>query len=304
MPVYHRAPGKWSGREDPEDGPLARRFFQAIAPSAQRAILGFACDAGVKRNKGRPGAKDSPAAIRKSLAGLSTPENFPSITDLGDVVVDGDDLEAGHDLLEYHIKTALPDLSRLLVLGGGHETAFGSYRGLRAAYPDASIGIINFDAHFDLRKPAASGPSSGTPFHQIRDIDPKGFDYLCLGVAQESNTQALFQRAKDWGVSYLTDHEIAQDLGRAMDAIKAMSGRNDMIYLTIDMDVLPHYQAPGVSAPAARGVALDNIERLIDCVLADGSVPLADIVEVSPPFDRDFVTAKTAAILALRILGQ
>ena len=60
-----------------------------------------------------------------------------------------------------------------LVLGGGHETTFGHFQGQladqsqKAGTPD--IGIINFDAHFDLR-PYDKGRSSGSMFSQIADI--------------------------------------------------------------------------------------------------------------------------------------
>lgn len=303
MSAFHRKPSEWTGRSDPEDGDLARRVFNAVGETGSLAILGFACDAGVKRNKGRPGAKEGPAAIRKSLSGIATPLGFEAITDLGDVVVDGDALENGHKLLAEHISNSLPGLKRLVVLGGGHETAFGSFSGLRAAYPDKSIGIVNFDAHFDLRKPADAGPSSGTPFYQIHNLDPKGFDYLCLGVARESNTEALFARAADLKAGYITDKDMAADIASARLAITDIAARNDLIYLTIDIDLLPHYQAPGVSAPAARGVPLKQVEELVDHLLASATVPLADIVEVSPPYDRDNMTAKTAAFLALKLLS-
>ena len=195
----------------------------------------------------------------------------------------------------------------VVVLGGGHETAFGSYQGLRQAFSDKKIGIINLDAHLDLRKLGEAGPSSGTPFNQIRDLAPEEFDYLCLGVAEEANSIALFDRARDWSVGIVSDQDLIKNPGAADVQIQAMAQRSDILYLTIDIDVLPHFQAPGVSAPAARGVPFETIEHLVDQCLAacqchNASMPLADIVELSPPFDRDGVTAKTAAYLARKLL--
>ena len=50
----------WQGRQDPEDGELALRWHDKVQPwaaGAQEAagvvLLGFACDEGVRRNKGR-----------------------------------------------------------------------------------------------------------------------------------------------------------------------------------------------------------------------------------------------------------
>ena len=302
----HRAAPSWTGRDDPEDGPAALRFHHAIKADAPRAVLGFACEAGVRRNLGRPGASQGPDAIRKALASLPVPSGT-ALSDLGDVVVEGDDLEAGQELLAGHIAQGLSAHERLLVLGGGHETAYGSYLGLRATFPDARIGIINLDAHLDIRAISERGASSGTPFAQIRALDPDNFDYLCIGSAEEANTSALLEKARQWGVRIVSDHALIADCHAADHEIAAMTSRTDILYLTIDIDLLPHHQAPGVSAPAARGVPLSVVEHVIGRVLdaaASQSValPLTDIVELSPPHDQQGLTARTAAYLARRLL--
>ena len=82
----------------------------------------------------------------------------------------------------------------------------------------------------------------------------------------------------------------------------------DALYLTIDMDVFPHYQVPGVSAPAVRGVDLGVMEQVIEIVKQAATrcrfgLPLADIVELNPQLDPQGVSTKTAATLAARILS-
>ena len=307
MPVSMLAPAPWTGRTDPEDGPDAVRLHQLEHTGSARGILGFACDAGVARNKGRMGAKAAPQAIRAAMANLAAPENARPFSDFGTVSVDGDDLDTGQALLSDKVAQAFDQVERLVILGGGHETAFASYSGLRQAWPTHRIGIINLDAHLDLRALGKAGASSGTPFFQIRDLDPDRFDYLCLGLAEEANTQALIKRAADWGVRAIFDHELERSTAQAETEIEEMFARNDLVYLTIDIDVLPHYIAPGVSAPAARGVSLVTIEKLIDFTLArarqsPGKLPLADIVEVCPRLDQDNVTARIAAYLARKLL--
>lgn len=307
MPVSLLAPDPWTGRTDPEDGPDAVRLHQLERTGAERGLIGFACDAGVARNKGRLGAKDAPRAIRATMANLAAPENARPFSDFGTVSVDGDALEDGQAMLSDKIVGALDQVERLVVLGGGHETAFASFSGLRQTWPEHRIGIINLDAHLDLRALGEAGASSGTPFFQIRDLDPDRFDYLCLGIAKEANTQALIKRASDWGVRAIFDHELEHSTAQAEAEIEEMFTRNDLVYLTIDIDVLPHYVAPGVSAPAARGVCLTTIEKLVDFTLerarqSPRKLPLADIVEVCPRLDQDDVTARIAAYLARKLL--
>jgi len=307
MAVSHIPAPVWSGREDPEDGPKARRMHHLVQDHGTRALLGFACDAGVARNKGRVGAKAGPAALRQALANLAVPSNAPGFRDLGDVSVTGDDLEAGQEALAQKVAGAFEHSNRLVVLGGGHETALGSFQGLRQAFPGERIGILNLDAHLDLRALGGQGGSSGTPFTQIRDMDPDRFDYLCVGYAAEANSDPMMARAEQWGVGLVEDRALLADPKAAHEAIDALVQRNTLIYMTIDIDVLSHFQAPGVSAPAARGVPLETIETLVEytleaCQSAGIRLPLADLVELNPTYDRDGVTAKTAAILARRFL--
>ena len=67
------------------------------------------------------------------------------------------------------------------------------------------------------------------------------------------------------------------------------------------VDVLPGSCAPGVSAPAALGLPLAHVEKLIDGILSSGRLVAAGNAELNPEMDRDNLTAKTAARLTARI---
>ena len=306
MSVTFIPPKPWHGRVDIEDGDQARRLHH-LEGSGTRALIGFACDIGIQRNHGRPGARQAPSAIRQILADLAAPAKARTFTDLGTVDADLETMEAGQEELAGRIGAGLKSYERIIVLGGGHETAYASFLGLRSHAPNKKIGIINLDAHLDLRTVGEPGPSSGTPFTQIRHMDPGGFDYLCVGAATESNTRAVVNRAADWGVKIVQDRKLIGDVHAADRPIESIIARSDLVYLSIDMDVLPQEQAPGVSAPAARGVPFTTIEYLIDfifsrCKTYGVPLPLADIVEVSPPHDVDHMTTRRAAFLARRLL--
>ncbi|MCE8019208.1 formimidoylglutamase [Halomonas sp. MCCC 1A11036] len=302
----------WAGREDPE--PDSLRWHQVITPVKQSsppgaALLGFASDAGVARNQGRVGAAEGPRALRKALAPLAWHRNAP-VFDAGDVSCHGnDDLEAAQQRLAERVAALLSASHLPLILGGGHEVAFGSWSGLArhfGAQGEACprIGIVNLDAHFDLRDPSHVR-SSGTPFAQIAaECDRRGwpFRYACLGVSRASNTRALFTRARELNVLVREDHEIdALRLDAIVRDLQRFMARCDHLYLSIDLDVLPAAEAPGVSAPAARGVPLALIEPLLEAVRDSGKLRLADIAELNPSFDIDGHTAKAAARLIHRL---
>src|SRR3546814_8471969 len=102
------------------------------------------------------------------LANLPTHE-LHAFWDAVDIGCKGDELEQAQARLAEKVAYILKAGARPVVLGGGHEVAWGSFQGLAAHLAaegrKPSILIVNLDAHFDLR---TSRPgSSGTPFDQI-----------------------------------------------------------------------------------------------------------------------------------------
>jgi formiminoglutamase len=315
MPVVETM-NQWSGRVDPEDGEAGRRWHQVMraAGAADRpgiALLGFACDAGVLRNQGRAGAAEGPSALRRMLGNLAWHGDASRrLYDAGDVGCTGDELEAAQ--LEYAAALAalLRAGHRPIGLGGGHEIAWGAYQGLARALDGdprlERLGILNFDAHLDLRRPPQAGRgSSGTPFLQIAEARATaglGFRYLCVGASETANTPALMRCAADLGAGIVLDVEAgsAEALRRIVDFIADSSA----VYLTFCLDALPAAVAPGVSAPSTLGVPLHRAVELLRAALeacrvgaADGKLLLADVAELSPRQDPDGRTARVAARL-------
>ncbi|MGK3497868.1 formimidoylglutamase, partial [Citrobacter youngae] len=171
------SPALWQGRDDRAESPNALRLFQTITQSPtfspemyreQIALLGFACDEGVKRNQGRTGAAGAPDALRKALANLASHDGHHRLVDLGNIVAQAPDLEGAQQALRTAVQRCLQAEMRTFVLGGGHETAFAHGAGVLDAFPQAKVGIVNFDAHLDLRY--AEQPTSGTPFRQLAHL--------------------------------------------------------------------------------------------------------------------------------------
>ena len=308
--VVDIAPAPWSGRTD-GDTPEHLRWHQAITsysaePGPGSVLIGFASDEGVRRNKGRRGAAAGPDALRAALSSMALAEPLP-VTDAGTVAVAGEELEAGQAALGRAVTAAL-DAGRLpIVLGGGHEVAYGTYLGvadsqLRQRQP--RLGILNLDAHFDLRSDPV--PSSGTPFRQIAEAEESAgtsHRYDVIGISQPSNTNALFDTARRLGVRFLPDDRCGiADRDVVDDFVTGFLDDVDIVYLTIDLDVLPAAVAPGVSAPAAYGVPLEIIQRVCDRVSASGKLAAVDVAELNPTLDVDNRTARTAARLIHRIV--
>lgn len=302
----------WSGRTDTEDGKAGERWHQRISPlqldsEPGLAILGFVSDEGVRRNKGRIGAAKGPRILRLAMANLPATFDAP-LYDAGNVRIEKEDLESAQSMLGARITELLSGGHFPLVLGGGHEIAFGSYQGvarwMREQQRDKTLGIINFDAHLDLRIPAPKG-SSGTPFYQIAEqceINGRPFNYLCVGAADSANTPALYNRADELGAKVIRDREITSwNLEKVQKQIREFIEGVDFVYLTVCLDVLPAAVMPAVSAPAGRGVPLELLEPLLDTVLESKKVCMADMAEFNPYFDIEDHAARTAARIGFQI---
>jgi formiminoglutamase len=217
--------------------------------------------------------------------------------DAGDVLCPDGDLESAQGRLLDLVARVAANGSFPLVIGGGHETSWGTHLGLMQARSDDAIGVINFDAHFDLRShPRAT---SGTPFRQIADRCRQGdraFHYLCLGIAEAANTAALFEKCKSLGVVYVSDHEMTTaSIERLAEQIGEFEAKVERVHVSLDLDVLPPWVMPAVSAPSARGVALDVVEGLLGRLAASAKVAALDVVEFNPAFDTDHRAARTVA---------
>lgn len=286
----------WTGRDD-GPAPEHARWHSTIAPADASqpgfALLGFASDEGVRRNQGRPGAVDGPAAIRAALGSMAVHHDIP-LFDGGDVsVVDGD-LDTAQQRYGQ-VLTGLLQQGKLTVgLGGGHEITWASYLGVRGAFPDARLGIINLDAHFDNRP--GEQATSGTGFAQVMAAEAGQPTLVsAMGIAEAANTADLFNRARQTGIGWITDDRWITYPSEAGRAVAQLIDEVDVLYLTIDLDVLPAAVAPGVSAPAAYGVPLPLVSAVIDHVAASGKLVHADIAELNPNVDRDNATAAVAA---------
>ncbi|WP_226346757.1 formimidoylglutamase [Agilicoccus flavus] len=312
-PVDHSI---WTGRNDGDD-PGHVRWHQRIRMGGAGArdepgdvaLLGFASDEGVRRNAGRPGAAVAPDELRRALAPLPVHTDHV-VVDLGTVGLPGggeDVLTDGQREFGAVVAGAL-DAHRLVVaLGGGHETAYASYLGWSASArcADARVGVLNLDAHFDLRE--ADRPTSGTPFLQMARAEAaagRTLRYGVVGISEAANTRTLFDTADTLGVRYLLDRNCQpRHLDRITAFVDAFVAGVDAVHLSIDLDVLPAAQAPGVSAPAAVGVPVEVILEVCRRVALSGRLALVDIVELCPPRDIDGRTARTAARLVHEMVG-
>lgn len=325
---FYRPPVAWTGRIDGTDeetfrwhqhvipvNVLGGEKFPVLQPGQKGFVfLGFASDEGVRRNKGRTGAAAGPAALRNACSNF--PVHFDTkelvLIDGGDVVCYEQALEPAHELL-CGVVLAIKKAGYLpVLLGGGHEITYGHaqalYAHLHINKSSAKLGLLNIDAHFDLRIPGEEGSTSGTGFWQLAEYCKeleRPFHYLALGIQTNSNTQQLFRIAGELDAQYVdADAFHLQDRTLLQAAISQFIKEVDQIYLTIDLDVFAAAFAPGVSATAYNGIRPDGL--FLECyrtLLQSGKLAGLDIAELNPEFDIDNRTAKLGAALLFEVVN-
>jgi len=263
-------------------------------------LLGFCCDEGVRRNNGRTGAKEGPAAFRREFGKLyyhQHKENtFSTLYDAGNVICVGNTLEDAQEELSFYVREIISSGGIPVIIGGGHEVAYGHYLGLIKS--GNAPAIVNFDAHFDLREFSVDNiPNSGTPFRQIEDVLSKShakFNYYCCGIQRFSNSVNLFSYAKQLNVEYQMATTINTKPNN-MSFINKIIEKHQKVYLTICLDVFNASIAPGVSAPQALGITPEYVLEAVYRLKRSNRIAAIDIAELNPKKDSDSRTAKLAA---------
>lgn len=289
----------WSGRNDTQND----RLFQKIKildcnqlplslPPKSIVFLGFASDEGVRRNLGRIGAAKGPESLRKSLGNLPIANSSLSFFDAGNVLcpLEGD-LEKSQEILGQLIYELRQNGAFVIVLGGGHEMAWGHFQGLA----EQGCDVVNFDAHFDLRPLLENTKgSSGTGFRQIHEYASTQnipCRYACLGIQPFGNTNALFDYAKTLPTYYAMAEKMVYQPKQVHESLATWLSSAKRIYLTLCLDVFSAAYAPGVSAPQAMGLTPQALMPFFRQVLDSGKVIGFDIAELNPTYDRDNQTA-------------
>lgn len=285
--------GEWSGpSRDPNDeqfGDVVTRATLEDGEDHEVLLVGEPYDGAVV---GRQGAADGPSEIRKTLASVKTHhvEEGPvsAIGDLGDVAIpDGPPGEV-HTAIrkvteEVHRLAATP-----LFIGGDNSLTSPNVEPL---LDQASVGVLSFDAHLDCRA-VRDQPTSGTPYRQLHE---RGLSRLAVLGARHFETSTPYHE-------YLNDHggviETAPTLSR--DPVETVRRTldtlgTDVVYISVDIDVLDAAAAPGVSAPTPGGIRTIDLFEAVRVAAADDRVAGLEVVECAPALDRGGRTVAAAA---------
>jgi arginase len=203
--------------------------------------------------------------------------------------------------LALEVKATLRDRQFPVVIGGDHSCAVGTWRGVAAAY-EGPVGLVWIDAHMDAhtRTTSPSGNVHGMPLAHLlgewggpRALAP---GHVCLiGIRSfEPEEEALLERL---GVRvYRMDEVRARGLDAVMGEALAIATTGTRAFgVSLDVDAVDPQDAPGVSTPAAAGLAPGALLRALRLAAAAPGFAALEVVEYNPVVDLQGRTAELVA---------
>lgn len=308
------APGYEIDVEDEYDtnvGELIELYENAAA--ADVGIVGVPSDTGCVA--GPRGSRYGPAGVRDSIThGTAynpeldiSIESGIDIVDFGDVRTQAIDLHETHARTE-NVLTAINNQNVFTIaIGGDHSHTYPTGKALMNV-TDGDIGVINIDAHHDVRHSHGGELSAGTPFRRLLEDDADQLDhtnFVELGLSGWHNSEYYVEYVRDNGGTIIPARDVHQNGAQqaAERALEVASDGTDAVFVSVDIDVLNVASAPGTCAPSPGGLETYQLLEIVYQLVRDEQVKAADLMEVAPPLDTGDVTTMTAGAIVTQMFG-
>ncbi len=268
------------------------------------AIVGAPYDDSVSH---RPGARFGPRAIRQasyhagdinSLQLGIEPYSWLDVVDAGDAPVTPMNAERSHAVIRRKVLEVARSGAIPIVLGGDHSITYPSASAVAEAVAPRTLGIVHFDAHADAANTTwGSLHSHGTPMRRLIESGAvAGRNFVQVGLRGYWPSAETLDWMREQGMRWQLMTEIESRCAEAVvsDAIDQALDGPEVVYLSVDVDVVDPGMAPGTGTPEPGGMLTRELLRAVRQIV--GRVDLAgmDVVEVAPPYDHAEVTAMAA----------
>jgi len=247
------------------------------------------------------GAHETPAAVRRHLARLSTWSVSRGLDlsdlaawDLGDVD-DPDEPEKGGQRVRAAVLEAVERARLLIAIGGDNSATFPVMAG---AGDLSRAGLVTLDAHHDFRE----GHSNGSPVRELIDAGLDPTRVVQIGIADWANSRSYHDELVGLGATVMTLAEVElrgidECMARALDTAGAADGA---VHVDLDLDVCDRSVAPACPASLPGGLAVADLLAVASTVGEDPRVRSIDITEVDAT--RDAPDERTIRLAALCVL--
>lgn len=260
-------------------------------------LIGYPEDEGVRRNGGRPGARQGPGRFRHWLHRYGTADNPEeeadlfgiTLTDAGDIA--GASLEEAHHNLGGKVACVLARGGVPFVVGGGNDQSYPNASALLGRGGEGPVGVVNVDAHLDVRPRVDGKAHSGSPFRLLLEderFQGENFIEFAAQGSQVSREHAEFVRGKKGRILWLSElrREGSAD-GVFKNCLGDLAWRCPAIFVSFDLDALAGFEAPGVSCPGVVGLSAQEATSIAYYAGAHPQVALFDLSEYNPVIEEE-----------------
>lgn len=228
--------------------------------------------------------------------------------------------------LSNHVKVTLQEKTFPIVLSGDHSSALGTISGVKAAFPNQTVGVVWVDAHADIHSPytSPSGNIHGMPLAAALADD--NLDFQINEVTRE--TSDLWERMKNIGIpgAKVTAENVVyfgvrdteepeekqiENLGIKNYTVSEIRFRGlekcvneaidklsncDVIYISFDVDSMDcDMISYGTGTPVNKGFDQQEVTQIMNQFIETKKVVCLELVEVNPLLDlKGNVMAETA----------
>lgn len=228
--------------------------------------------------------------------------------------------------LSNHVKVALQEKTFPIVLSGDHSSALGTISGVKAAFPNQTVGVVWVDAHADIHSPytSPSGNIHGMPLAAALADD--NLDFQINEVTRE--TSDLWERMKNIGIpgakvtaenvvyfgvrdteepeekqienlgikNYTVSEIRYKGLEKCVNEAIDKLSNCDVIYISFDVDSMDcDMISYGTGTPVNKGFDQQEVTQIMNQFIETKKVICLELVEVNPLLDlKGNVMAETA----------
>ena len=282
-------------------------------------ILGLNYD--TEAGRGWPGARYAPDSIRRALSGIMNRVEDGYLFDVcNNKLINLNQFEIKDfgntdQICHYSHVQALKEMSECIqkvissgfipiLLGGDHSVTNAGFDALYQA-TKGKIGIIDFDAHLDLKFDSpVQGKYSGSSeirravererisAKNVVEIGPRGFNY-----------PEHYHFIKESGITIFSPKEVYEKGAKeiARKALEIAGNGTEAIYVTVDIDSLDMAYALGSGGQEPAGLNHFQLAEMIRIIAPKTAV--IDYVEVNPMTVHRELTSHVCANLILEFIA-
>ncbi len=214
------------------------------------------------------------------------------------------------------IQQTLSDGEFPFILSGDHSSAGATIAGIKAAHPDARLGVIWVDAHADLHTPytSPSGNVHGMPLAASLGVDNmecqrntpnqrtvehwgklkntagicpkiKAEDIVFIALRDyEKEERALIERHD---IKVVTVDQYRQSTAQEVKkSCEQHLQKCDIIYISYDVDSMDSSISSGTGTPVAHGLTDHELRELLQQLLGIPKVCCFEVTEINPCLDE------------------